>query len=94
MGIANTSTTKRYASPTSISVSISTTGIYISSDNPAELEKRFFDTKVSLSAHILLPDGAPPIYASKDTTIANLVHDIDKLLQDVSRIGVEVDEGV
>lgn len=94
MGSNSLNGIKRYAAPTSIKVSIALGGVYLSSDSPAELERQFFASKVSLFADINLPDGAPPVRATKDTTIGELVSSIDALLVSVSRIGVEVDEGV
>lgn len=94
MGSTSLNGFKRYAAPTRITLSIAIGSVYVSGDNPAELEKRYFDSKVSLSAEIHLPDGVPPIRASQEATIGTVVTSIDALLASVSRIGVEIDEGV
>lgn len=94
MGSNSLTGAKRYAAPTAIHVSIAVTGIYLSGDNPADLEKKFFDSKVSLSAEITLPDGMTPVRASRESTVGTVCRDIDNLLGSVSRLGVEVDEGV
>lgn len=94
MGTPLSTGQKRYAPPTTITLTLHVSSLYISDDNPAELEKRFRDSKVNLTALVHLPNGMPPLSASRDTTIANVSAMIDTLLQDVSRLGVEIDEGV
>lgn len=92
---------RRMAPATRITMSWSTQGCYGRHEGPEHIREamkaivsKIADTPITLTFTIDLPNGAPPLFATKSTTVGKVEEDTESTLAALESVFLSIDEGV